>query len=157
MKPSKLKKRGCGGRGEDRGGVRLEMMWWVAWWQRGWRWWCGVGDEDGSGGVRVAMMVMVMRVVLWWLRWGGSRRRWRRVAASGYWGSGRNRGQEDNSLFRRENASLGKLSGDRRHGGRREGWPEILEKMEEEDDVCVSGKTEKWSGMSFYVKRWYTP
>ncbi|GKE24351.1 hypothetical protein Tco_1435863 [Tanacetum coccineum] len=21
----------------------------VAWWQRGWRWWCGVGDEDGSG------------------------------------------------------------------------------------------------------------
>ncbi|GKC04950.1 hypothetical protein Tco_0996560, partial [Tanacetum coccineum] len=72
-----------GGRDGDDG-----VGWWVAGcgsedgalvvvWRRG-----GVGSEggdqrggdDGDG----------VEVVLWWLRWGGSRRRWRRVAASGY-------------------------------------------------------------------------
>ncbi|GJV26275.1 hypothetical protein Tco_1378970, partial [Tanacetum coccineum] len=48
------------------------------------------------------------------------------------WGSGRS-GHEDNIWFWPERSPENFSGG----GGRREGWPEILEKMEEEDDVCV--------------------
>ncbi|GKF10261.1 hypothetical protein Tco_0048187, partial [Tanacetum coccineum] len=47
-------------------------------------WWCVAWDGVGSEGSDVVMMVMVWRWCYGGLRWGGSRRRWRRVAASGY-------------------------------------------------------------------------
>ncbi|GKD49595.1 hypothetical protein Tco_1278571 [Tanacetum coccineum] len=47
-------------------------------------WWCVAWDGVGSEGSDVVKMVMVWRWCYGGLRWGGSRRRWRRVAASGH-------------------------------------------------------------------------
>ncbi|GKA88785.1 hypothetical protein Tco_0810549 [Tanacetum coccineum] len=64
------------------------------WWQWGGgcirRWWCAaaaaavVDGGDGGGGEDSGGSIVVVRVTWCYggLRWGGSRRRWRRVAAS---------------------------------------------------------------------------
>ncbi|GKE37305.1 hypothetical protein Tco_1460710 [Tanacetum coccineum] len=93
------------------------------------------GDGEGSGGWWSLKVVAVVSGGRVWGRWGDEAAEERLVA--GVWVAG---GWP-------ERVATPDFGGGRRKPNGRRG----------RDDLDVSGKTEKLSGMSFYVKRWYTP